>query len=227
MNASPQFTRLRLLLCCFFATLGQTIMAQQPAAPDATAPGVQDPTAKIELLTTGPHASLRGLSVVSDKIVWVSGSAGTVGRSIDGGITWTWTTVPGYEKRDFRDIEAFDEKNAIIMAIAEPAQLLKTADGGKTWRVVYQNDTHGMFLDAMEFWNRDAGIVVGDPVNGRFFVARSFDGGNSWHDIPYQELPVADSGEGCFASSGTNVRPLDRDEAAFVSGGPRSRIFIR
>jgi hypothetical protein len=41
------------------------------------------------------------------------------------------------------------------------------------------------------------------------------------------ERPKAEPGEGCFASSGTNVRPLDRDEACFVSGGPRSRLFIR
>jgi photosystem II stability/assembly factor-like uncharacterized protein len=179
-------------------------------------------------LTTGPHVSLRGLSAVSDKIVWVSGSNGTVGRSLDGGTTWTWITVPGYEKRDFRDIEAFDADSAVIMAISEPADILKTTDGGKTWKLVYENTTKGMFLDAMEFWNHDSGIVVGDPINGRFFVARSFDGGNSWRDIPYDKLPKADSGEGCFATSGTNVRNLDRDEACFVSGGPLgSHLFIR
>ena len=231
MNKSPRFRRLTLLMCCFFATLTHGIRAHSQQAGTASTAGTaapQKPAPTIELLNTGgPKVSLRGLSVVSDKIIWVSGSAGAVGRSIDGGNTWTWTTVPGYEKRDFRDIEGFDADNAIIMAIAEPAQLLKTSDGGKTWRIVYMNDTPGMFLDAMEFWNKDAGIVVGDPINGRFFVARSFDGGNTWHDIPRLELPVADTGEGCFASSGTNVRPLDRDEAVFVSGGPRSRIFIR
>src|SRR5260221_4713838 len=42
------------------------------------------------------------------------------------------------------------------------------------------------------------------------------------------ERPKADSAEGCFATSGNNVRPLDRKEACFVSGGPlRSRLFIR
>lgn len=187
----------------------------------------QSPAAGIEVLTSGTHTSLRGLSVVSDKIVWVSGSSGTVGRSLDAGKTWTWITVPEYEKRDFRDIEAFDQKTAIIMAIAEPAVILKTTDGGKSWRLVYQNETKGMFLDAMEFWNVKSGIVVGDPVNGRFFVARSFDGGDSWHDIAFRLQPQAEPGEGCFASSGTNVRNLDRDEACFVSGGPVSRIFIR
>jgi len=199
----------------------------------STAPAFQAPPQGIELLTTGPHVSLRGLSVVSDKIIWVSGSAGTVGRSIDGGTTWTWTTVPGYEKRDFRDIEAFDENTAIIMAIAEPAQLLKTNDGGSTWRMVYQNEYPGMFLDAMDFANANAGIVVGDPIHNHFFEAQTLDGGSTWHDIPLRDLPAADSGEGCFASSGTNIRFLNNKPSSdlpaascFVSGGPRSRLFI-
>ncbi|HMH20510.1 MAG TPA: hypothetical protein VK563_01985 [Puia sp.] len=183
---------------------------------------------KIEILTTGSHASLRGLSVVTDKIVWASGSNGSVGRSLDNGRTWEWVPVPGYEKRDFRDIEAFDEKTAVIMAIAEPADILKTTDGGKTWKLVYENKTPGMFLDAMEFWDSNNGIVVGDPVNGKFFVSRTVDGGDSWQDIPFKYSTVADSGEGCFASSGTNIRAIDKDEACFISGGKlRSRLFIR
>ena len=121
------------------------------------------------------------------------------------------------------------------MAIAEPAQLLKTADGGQTWRMVYQNEYPGMFLDAMDFANADAGIVVGDPIHGHFFEAQTFDGGSTWHDIPLRQLPAADSGEGCFASSGTNIRFVapafhgssDLTAAScFVSGGPHSRLFI-
>jgi photosystem II stability/assembly factor-like uncharacterized protein len=182
---------------------------------------------KIELLNSDNHASLRGLSAPSDKTVWVSGSHGQVGRSTDGGTTWQWITVPNYEKRDFRDIEAFDEKTAIIMAIDTPAEILKTIDGGKTWRLVYHNNTPGMFLDAMEFWNDESGIVLGDPINGKFFVARTFDNGEHWQDIPAAKTPSADTGEACFASSGTNVRSLDKDEACFISGGLRSRLFIR
>ena len=225
-----------LLMCCFFTPLTPTAIAQQVQAPvsnpspatNASPAANPSSPASIQLLTTGPRVSLRGLSAVSDNIVWVSGSNGTVGRSIDGGRTWTWITVPGYEKRDFRDIEAFDANTAIIMAIAEPADILKTTDGGKTWKLVYENTTKGMFMDAMEFWNHDSGIVIGDPINGRFFVARTFDGGNSWHEIPFMELPKADSTEGCFATSGTNVRALDLKEACFVSGGPlRSHLFIR
>jgi photosystem II stability/assembly factor-like uncharacterized protein len=214
---------IHLLGCCIFATLTPSVHAQQ----SPTAPLTQTSTPSIQLLTTGPHTSIRGLSAVDDKIIWVSGSGGKVGRSLDSGKTWTWITVPGYEKRDFRDIEAFNAKTAIIIAIAEPADILKTTDGGKTWKLVYENATPGMFLDAMEFRNNSSGIVIGDPINGKFFIAQTFDGGDTWHDAPDLALPKADSGEGCFASSGTNVRNLDRHRACFVSGGPSSHLFIR
>ncbi len=221
-----------ITICCFFATVSLNSHAQPPGnkveLPDTRDSSTWRPLqASVTILTSGLPASFRGLSVVSDKVIWVSGSNGTVGKSVDGGRTWSWMTVPGFTKRDFRDIEAFDAKTAIIMAVDTPADILKTTDGGKTWKLVYDNPAPGMFLDAMEFWNINSGIAVGDPVNGRFFVTRSFDGGDSWHDIPFQELPKADSGEGCFASSGTNVRSLDLSEACFVSGGPTSRFFVR
>jgi photosystem II stability/assembly factor-like uncharacterized protein len=184
-------------------------------------------TPSVEVLTSGTKTSIRGLCVVNDNIIWVSGSNGTVGKSNNGGKKWKWFTVKGFEKTDFRDIEAFDASTAIIMGIAEPAYILKTIDGGETWKVVYENKTKGMFLDAMEFWNEQAGIVVGDPINGRFFITRTFDGGSSWQDIPFDKRPVAESGEACFAASGTNVRTLDRDEAVFVSGGLKSRLYKR
>lgn len=181
----------------------------------------------VQLLTSGTKTSMRGLSVVSDKIVWTSGSNGTVGKSLDGGATWQWMRVKGFDSTDFRDIEAFSETSAIIMGIAEPAYILKTVDGGDTWKVVYENKAKGMFLDAMEFWNEHSGIVIGDPIGGRFFIARTFDGGNSWQDLPMDKRPIADSGEACFASSGTNIRKLTNSEACFISGGLRSRLFIR
>lgn len=181
----------------------------------------------VKLLTPGPKVSFRGLSVVNDKTVWVSGSSGTVGRSTDGGDTWKWMTVKGYEKTDFRDIEAFSSKTAVIMGIAAPAYILKTTDGGDNWKLVYENKDTSMFLDAMEFWNEQSGIVIGDPINNKFFIGRTFDGGSSWQVIPENKKPIADSGEACFASSGTNVRKLNKKEAVFISGGLRARLFVR
>lgn len=182
---------------------------------------------KIVLLDSNAKVSLRGLSVVNDDVVWASGSKGTVARSVDGGKTFEWKTVKGFENVDFRDIEAFDKKTAVIMGVASPAYILRTTDGGDTWKKVYENKDSTMFLDAMEFWNDMSGIVIGDPQHGHFFIGRTFDGGKTWQTIPEQNMPVADSGEACFAASGTNVRKLTRDEAVFVSGGLVSNLFKR
>ncbi|MEO8861105.1 MAG: oxidoreductase [Ginsengibacter sp.] len=182
---------------------------------------------QIEILNTDTKTSLRGLSVVNDKIIWVSGSNGTIGKSIDSGKTWKWMIVNGFEKTDFRDIEAFDQSIAVIMGVDTPAIILRTIDGGETWKLVFENKTKGMFLDAMEFWNEQSGIVVGDPINGRFFIARTFNGGDTWQNIPERNRPVADSGEACFASSGTNIRKLGNDAAAFVTGGLHSNLFLK
>lgn len=181
----------------------------------------------VQPLTSGTQSSMRGLSVVDDKTVWVSGSNGTVGVSLDSGNNWKWITVKGFEKTDFRDIEAFDSKTAIIMAVDSPAYILKTIDAGENWKVVFEDHTKGMFLDAMEFWDEKTGIVIGDPINGKFFIARTYDSGNTWRPTASIFRPVADSGEACFASSGTNVRALNKSEAVFITGGQKSNMIIR
>ncbi len=180
----------------------------------------------VKIVTSGSKTSLRGLSVVNDKIIWASGSNGMITRSVDGGDSWKWFTVKGFEKIDFRDIEAFDSSTAIIMGIASPAYILKTIDGAQTWKVVYENRSAAMFLDAMDFTDKQKGIVIGDPVNNKFFIAQTFNGGNTWGDVS-QKFPVADSGEACFAASGTNIIMRAKNKVCFVSGALRSRLFIK
>lgn len=180
----------------------------------------------IQELNSGGKISLRGLSVVDNNIVWVSGSKGTVGKSLDGGKTWKWMTVKGYKKCDFRDIEAFDENTAIIMAVASPAYILKTTNGGKKWKKVYVNKDKGMFLDAMDFIDEKQGVVIGDPIKGTFFLAQTINGGNSWEEIWPSNNCNADSTEACFASSGTNIRLVDKHHFAFVTGGVVSSFVM-
>jgi photosystem II stability/assembly factor-like uncharacterized protein len=178
----------------------------------------------LELLTSGTATSIRGMSVVSDHIIWVSGSNGTVGRSVDGGKTWQWITVKDYEKTDFRDIAAFNAQTAVIMGIAEPARILKTTDGGAHWKLVFTDSTRGMFLDAMDFVDARNGIVVGDPIDSKFYIAKTTNGGNSWTKTPSIMQSNSAPGEACFASSGTNIHYFTNKDFLFVSGGTLSRL---
>lgn len=179
---------------------------------------------KIHLLDSGNRVSLRGLSVVSKKVFWVSGTKGTIGITHNGGQHIQWTTVNGYADRDFRDIEAFDGSTALIMAIDSPAVILKTTDGGRSWKKVFEDNRSGMFLDAMYFQNNYDGIVAGDPVDGKFFLAATKDGGESWSVLKASECPAADSGEALFAASGSNIISNEK-KIFFVSGGITSHFI--
>lgn len=187
---------------------------------------------QIKVLESGKRVSFRGLSVVNDQVFWASGSNGSVVRSTDGGKSLQWISVPGYEKRDFRDIEAFSTDTALIMAIAEPAVILKTTDGGKNWKKVFEDTTKGMFLDAMDQYPNGTMIVVGDPVQGLLFAAMSMDNGDSWQVMPVKDVKkdvrkVKDT-EAMFASSGTNIKLIPEKDfgtpTLLVTGGSNASI---
>jgi photosystem II stability/assembly factor-like uncharacterized protein len=198
---------LLILLACMQWCAIQNVAAQQ-----------------ITLLDSNQKISLRGLSVVNDEVFWVSGSKGSFAHSTNGGKKIDWGQVAGYAQRDFRDIEAFDAQTAIIMAIDSPAVILKTQDGGNSWRKVFEDNRAGMFLDAMHFKNKKSGVVVGDPIHGRFFLAQTNNGGESWSATDQAASPISDSGEALFAASGTNI-VWKGQHIFFVSGG-NSTHFI-
>jgi len=172
-------------------------------------------------LQQGKPTSIRGLSVVDDNVAWVSGSRGYIGITLNGGKDWTWQQVKGFEKADFRDIEAFSDKNAVIMSSGTPALVLKTTDVGATWQEKYRNTDTTYFLDAMDFDSPKHGLILGDPINNKFLLLETNDGGETW--APFKSPPDALPGEASFAASGTCLR-LNR-LITIVTGGKVSRII--
>src|SRR5438477_10697578 len=71
---------------------------------------------------SGTDAQLRGISAVSPKIAWASGTKGTVLRTEDGGQTWKNVSVAGAEALDFRDVQAFDAQAAFVLSIGPGEQ---------------------------------------------------------------------------------------------------------
>jgi photosystem II stability/assembly factor-like uncharacterized protein len=182
--------------------------------------GEQPANSRWTALTTGVTARLRGVSAVSDRVVWASGASGTVIRTTDGGETWTTLSVPGSETLDFRDIDAVDDKTAYVLSIGpgEQSRIYKTADAGATWTEQFVNHDAKAFYDAMAFWNANHGVAVSDSVDGQFVVITTNDGGRSWVRVPPAPLPPALASEGFFAASGTNVAVLPPNHVWFGTG---------
>ncbi len=158
-------------------------------------------------------------------VVWASGTGGTWLKTTDGGETWTARQVPGAEDLDFRDVHALDARTAWLLSggPGEKSRIYKTEDGGAHWALLFTNSEANGFFDAFEFWDARHGIVVGDPVDGRFVVLVTTDGGDHWNRKP---TPPALPNEGAFAASGTCVAIAGSREAWFVTGGPgAARVF--
>ena len=172
-------------------------------------------------------ASFRGLSVVREKVVWASGTGGTVVRTVDGGKTWMVITVPGAEKLDFRDIEAFDANTAYILSIGngESSRIYKTTNGGKTWDLQFKNTNEKAFFDAIACWDKNNCVAMSDPVDRKFVLISTKDGGKSWTPIDTSKMPDAKEGEAAFAASGTCLITQGKNNLFLVTGGTAARVF--
>jgi photosystem II stability/assembly factor-like uncharacterized protein len=182
---------------------------------------------RIQALPAPPQISIRGVSVVSDEVVWASGTGGQVGKSTDGGAHWQWTRVNGCDSCDWRSLHAFDDHKAIVLNAGSPALVFITEDGGRNWTEVFRDNRPGIFLDAMQFYNNKEGMAIGDPLDNKFIVIRTHNGGRSWTSDPSSALPDAVSGEALFAASGTSLVTFPDHTTYFATGGSKSRFFIQ
>lgn len=171
-------------------------------------------------------AGFRGLAVVSEKVVWASGTGGTVVRTVDGGSNWKVMSVPGAEKLDFRDIEAFDANTAYILSIGngDSSRIYKTIDGGDTWKQQFLNERKEAFFDAIACWDVKNCIAMSDPVAGHYVLIETNDG-ETWKPIVSNKMPAARDGEAAFAASGTCLIVNGKTTAFLVSGGDAARVF--
>jgi photosystem II stability/assembly factor-like uncharacterized protein len=180
---------------------------------------------QIKELTAQKGVSIRAMSVPSEKVIWASGSKGMVAKSTNEGLSFEWLQVKGYEKRDFRAMHAWNDQEAIIVAVAAPAIILKTLDGGASWNKVYENADTSMFLDALNFSDVNNGTVIGDPIDGKLFILTTNNKGASWvkmsNDYFKSDL---NNGEAFFASSNSNLIHIGK-ELLFVTGGLSSRLW--
>lgn len=174
-------------------------------------------------VTSGTTANLRAVSV-NGQTIWVSGDKGTVRKSTDNGSTWRDVAPRGVADVDFRDIEAVDDRTAFLMSSGQGPQsrIYKTTDAGASWMLLTTNLEPKGFWDCMSFWDPTHGIIVGDPVDGRFTIMTTSDGA-TWQKV---KGPSANKDEGAFAASGTCVFTRGTREAWFGTGGVGgARVF--
>ena len=176
---------------------------------------------QIEIIPTNTPTSIRGLAALNDSVFWASGSNGYVGNSTDGGKSWLFKQIPGYDSAEFRDIEIINEKTILVMSSVQPACILKSTDKGITWKKVYEDNRPEAFLDAMDFVGKK-GICVGDPINGKFLLLQTTNKGDSWQ---INEQCSAEDSIAAFAASGSTIQYLKKGHIFFGTGGNKTLLY--
>jgi photosystem II stability/assembly factor-like uncharacterized protein len=167
------------------------------------------------------------MSLVRNGIAWISGTGGSFAWTADGGRQWHSGRVAGAEAFDFRAVHAISLDTVLLMVSAQDTALIyRTTDRGESWEVEYRDYSSGAFLDAITFFDSRRGLALGDPVNGRFVMLQTSDGGQHWQRIPDAGMPPSLRGEGAFAASGTALISCGPRDAWFATGGAAaSRVF--
>lgn len=205
-------------------------------APDAgqSEPAETPPLRRIlsaawRIFDTESDASLRGVCGYDERVAWVSGTGGTVLRTIDGGEHWENISVPGAAELDFRCIHVFYEDDAIVLSAGSPARAYQTNDGGRTWRLAFEDTRPEVFFNAMRFDLHGFGVVFGDPISEELQVMTSGDWGSTWRLWQGALAPMALKNEVGFAASNSALA-LDGVYVFIGLGGDtplgRARVIV-
>jgi hypothetical protein len=182
--------------------------------------------AQFQLQTSNSTADLRGIDNVGNGVAWASGTNGTVLRTEDGGYVWqTCAIPPNAEKLDFRGIQAFDANTAIVMSSGKGdlSRLYKTTDGCHTWKLIFTNPDPDGFWDAFKLSDKSFGLLVGDPVNGKFpltWIVPGYPRPNN-----SEEQVKARTGEAAFAGSNSSLFVYSEQFWLATGGASGARVI--
>jgi photosystem II stability/assembly factor-like uncharacterized protein len=179
-----------------------------------------------KLVTSPGDAWWIGLAVIDRHVAWAGSLEGSLVKTLDGGRSWQDVTPSAAVGGSIHDIQAFDADHVVAMRIGSGAasQIYRTGNGGRTWRLTFQGPPNDQFFfDAMAFSDNRHGLAVSDPVDGKFIVLSTSNGGRSWMRLPSAGMPAALPGEFGIAS-GTSLT-IAGNNAWFGTCCAAARVF--
>ncbi|MGB1002950.1 MAG: WD40/YVTN/BNR-like repeat-containing protein [Salibacteraceae bacterium] len=173
-----------------------------------------------------PGVAIRAIDAINDSTVWFAGSKGVWGYTQNSGKTWTIDTLKiDRANPEIRSVKVTPNGNIYLVNIANPAGVYKSINKGKSWTLVYTDTAQDAFFDAIDFWDNQNGILLGDASKNCLHIAITKNGGDSWFRVDCDSIPSTLFGENPFAASNSNIG-LGPSSVFIPTGGKsKSRVF--
>lgn len=169
------------------------------------------------------NSDIYSIEAIDENTVWAGGFNGYYMRTIDGGSTWTTGKVPNTSNFNFSDIAAVNANTAYFAGsnvTATAGRIYKTSNGGSTWTMQFQKIGKGVSFGAIAFWDENNGIALSDPLDGKFLIVKTSDGGVNWHEVPAINIPppLPDELASFEINGGSNLVVSGNKQAWFGTG---------
>jgi photosystem II stability/assembly factor-like uncharacterized protein len=212
------------------ATAITIVIAVAPVAPvnAGASPDGGEPSFSWQLLESTSDLDLFGLDAISAEVAWVGSTGPEILRTVDGGVTFT-DVAPAEAGGDwiFADVEAFSADRALVTANipGEAPRMYRTANGGSSWTETYRADSPAQFLACIAMFDHRHGFVSADPVDGKFEIIVTANGGRSWERSPDAGMPDALDGELSAIGGGECATATGRNGFFGTAFGAEARVF--
>lgn len=169
-----------------------TLLLMEPPTCGATVYTTTDGQAWGRLSATLPRNDYETVWFDDDgKHGWVAGNYGRFASTADGGKTWAKRDLP--EDPHIVQVQFLDLANGWARLYGTAQRLMRTADGGASWRPATFLPPPARAARDMQWFSPDRGLVLAEVKTGKTQVLRTDDGGKTWalvgeHDADFTAM---------------------------------------
>src|ERR1035437_6930860 len=165
--------------------------------------------------SSGTTNDFSSISAIDNNNCWIAGWGSAVVRTTNGGTNWSYVGLPAINGTfaDISSIYAVDANTCLAsLYTSTTTYVYKTTNGGSNWSQVFSQSrttiTGFEGIRAIYMTSATNGFMVGDPVNLRWSLWKTTNGGSTW-DSTGLLLMASNSSESaafhCLYVDGTNI----------------------
>jgi photosystem II stability/assembly factor-like uncharacterized protein len=145
---------------------------------------------------SGTSDTLWTVKAVDNNVVWAAGTNGGVFRTTNSGNAWTSVGGGTLGSDIVFAVEALSANTAFVSSTTigqsgpTSTRIFKTTNGGGSWSLVFSQNNG--FIGGIQMQSALQGYAMGSPVNGKWTILKTTDGGSTWIHLSTEPAQLND-----------------------------------